>query len=303
MLTGLQPNSSKRKHQGGEILFGTKGRNRYTLGVNFTNGLDVEFSSNVQTPNLPVQPKPTPNNPHWTVGIAILVWLSSVFFIIIAQLTVFSYYAARMNTENLAVTELLENLKLDPTFILANVVAVFPAHILTLALAWIVITRFNRFSFTEMVGWKFGGFSLSHLLIIIGVFFALLFLANAFGPDEENELTRILQSSRSAVIVVSVLATFSAPIVEEVIYRGILFSAFRKTFGEGSAIAIVTFLFAIIHVPQYWPSAMTITVLCLLSLVLTLIRARTGNLLPCIVTHAVINGIQSLAMLANPSPS
>jgi membrane protease YdiL (CAAX protease family) len=40
--------------------------------------------------------------------------------------------------------------------------------------------------------------------------------------------------------------------------------------------------------------------ICLLSLALTLIRARTGNLLPCIVLHTVFNGIQSLLLILQP---
>jgi membrane protease YdiL (CAAX protease family) len=50
------------------------------------------------------------------------------------------------------------------------------------------------------------------------------------------------------------MATFTAPIVEEVIYRGILYSAFQRARGSGVAIAAVTLLFALVHVPQYYPS-------------------------------------------------
>jgi membrane protease YdiL (CAAX protease family) len=38
----------------------------------------------------------------------------------------------------------------------------------------------------------------------------------------------------------------------------------------------------------------------LLSLVLTLIRVWTGNLLPCIILHTVFNGSQSLLLLLQP---
>ncbi|MBA2606965.1 MAG: CPBP family intramembrane metalloprotease, partial [Acidobacteria bacterium] len=97
--------------------------------------------------------------------------------------------------------------------------------------------------------------------------------------------------------LVAFLATFTAPLVEEVIYRGILYSAFQKTFGVGLAILFVTIVFAAVHVPQYYPSYSTIFLICLLSLVLTLIRVWTGNLLPCIVLHTLFNGIQSLVLV------
>ncbi len=100
--------------------------------------------------------------------------------------------------------------------------------------------------------------------------------------------------------MVAIMATFTAPLVEEVIYRGILFSAFQRTFGVGFAVASVTFLFAIVHVPQYYPSFSTIFLLTLLSLVLTLVRVRTNNLLPCIILHTIFNAVQSVFLILEP---
>src|SRR6185369_11733992 len=102
---------------------------------------------------------------------------------------------------------------------------------------------------------------------------------------QENELTRMLKSSRVVVFLVAFMATFTAPIVEEVIYRGILYYAFQWAVGSGIAIEAVTLLFALVHLPQYYQSYSTICLLILLSLILTLIRAQTNNLWPCIVLY------------------
>jgi membrane protease YdiL (CAAX protease family) len=103
---------------------------------------------------------------------------------------------------------------------------------------------------------------------------------------------------------VAFLATFTAPLVEEVVYRGVVYSAFQRKFGIGVAVAIVTILFTIVHVPQYSqnniPDLASVFTLLLLSLALTLIRAWTGNLLPCIVLHTIFNGLQSLALVLEP---
>ena len=40
--------------------------------------------------------------------------------------------------------------------------------------------------------------------------------------------------------------------------------------------------------------------LLLLSLALTVVRARTGRLLPCYMIHLVFNGIQSVIIVAEP---
>src|SRR5687767_9796409 len=88
--------------------------------------------------------------------------------------------------------------------------------------------------------------------------------------------------------------------VEEVVYRGLLYSAFQRTFGKFLAVIFVTSLFTLVHVPQYWPNFATIIALLLLSLTLTLIRVWTGSLLPCIVLHTIFNGINSTLLLAEP---
>jgi membrane protease YdiL (CAAX protease family) len=178
-----------------------------------------------------------------------------------------------------------------------SVVGIIPAHLLTLVLAWLVVTKFKKYSFRQTLGWEKGGFVWWYYpLILIGIA-AVSAVVLHFLPEQDNEMARILQSSNAAVYAVAFLATFTAPLVEEVIYRGILYSAFQRTFGVIAAVASVTLIFASVHFLQYWGSPGTIFVICFLSLVLTLVRVRTKNLLPCIILHTLINGIQSIVLV------
>ena len=63
---------------------------------------------------------------------------------------------------------------------------------------------------------------------------------------------------------------------------------------------VVASMFAGLHVYQYRQNIGAILSISLLSLVLTMIRARTGRLLPCFVIHLVFNGIQSLIIVLEP---
>jgi uncharacterized protein len=125
-------------------------------------------------------------------------------------------------------------------------------------------------------------------------------LVGHYVPEQENDLIRILRSSRMAVYVVAFMATFTAPLVEEVVYRGVLYSAFQRSVGMPAAFVVVTLLFAIVHVPQYYPSYSTILLLTLLSVILTLMRAMSGNLLPSIILHTIFNGVQSILLIVQP---
>lgn len=199
---------------------------------------------------------------------------------------------------------IIEFAKTDPTAILLQISAVIPAHILTFILSWLVVTRFRQFPFRETLGWKGNGFRVWHSFAILALFYVVaILLAKIFG-ETETDFDRILKSSRAAVYLVAFFATFTAPLVEEVIYRGILYSAFQRRFGVILAVVFVTVLFTAIHIPQYSsdniPNYVSIIMLLLLSLTLTLIRVRTGNLLPCIFLHTVVNGVQSLLLLLYP---
>ena len=243
---------------------------------------------------------PTPNNPPWNSPIAVAVWFASVLAIVIVPAFFIIPYVLKESKDLGQTQALSEFLQSDPTAIILQIVAVIPAHILTLALAWIVVTRLKTFSFRQTLGWGSGGMVWWHYVAILIGFFAVAAVVGTYFPEQENELTRILRSSRSAVFLVAFMATFTAPLVEEVVYRGILYSAFQRSLGVWPAVVTVTLLFALVHLPQYYPSHSTMVLLLMLSLILTLVRVKTDNLLPCIVLHTIFNAIQSVLLILEP---
>lgn len=243
---------------------------------------------------------PSPDNPPWNSFTALSVWIASVLLIVFVPNLLILPYILKQNVSITDSEALMEFLRSDPYVLFLNVLAIIPAHILTLAIAWVIVTKLNKFSFRMTLGWQFGGMRWWHYVTLLGGFFLIAALVGHYFPEQENDMIRILRSSRAAVFVVAFMATVTAPVVEEVIYRGILYSAFQRTFGVAFAVFSVTALFALVHVPQYWPSYSTIVLLTLLSLTLTLIRVYTGNLLPCIIMHFIFNGIQSALLLLEP---
>jgi uncharacterized protein len=239
-----------------------------------------------------------PNDPPWTTAAAIGLWILSVLAIILVPLIFLLPYAASQQSANgSGMAELLKN---DPFAVILQVAAIIPAHAITLVLAWVLVTKMGQFSFRETLGWSGAGMRWWQYAAILAAFFCFALVVNSQFPEQENDLLRILKSSRTAVYLLAFMATFTAPIVEEVIYRGVLYSALQRTIGVAGAVAAVTFLFALVHVPQYYPSFSTIFLLIVLSLILTLIRAATGNLLPCIILHTIFNAIQSAILIAEP---
>jgi Predicted metal-dependent membrane protease len=269
-------------------------------------------NENIQNPDYiePIQQKPekkpdaalapTPNNPPWNSGTAFLTWLLSVIFIIFIPSFFLIPYILQSGINLNDSAQLAEMAQNDPTAILFQMVGIIPAHILTFIAAWLVVTNFNKHSFFKTIGWEWGGFNVWYCIVITIAFFILGMVLTLIFGEQDHELQRILRSSRAVVYVVAFMATFTAPIVEELIYRGILFSAFQRTVGVVWAVVVVTFLFASVHFWQYQSSPVALLLILALSLVLTLIRAKTGNLLPSFALHTVFNGLQALFMILQP---
>ncbi|MEO6655026.1 MAG: CPBP family intramembrane glutamic endopeptidase [Pyrinomonadaceae bacterium] len=262
----------------------------------------AEYYSNLP---LPIEPPPIavipgPANPPWNSLESVAVWIASVLFILIIPAIFLIPYLAMQSPPITDGEQIIEFAKSDPTSIILQIAAIIPAHIFTIILAWLVVTRLRKYDFRKTLGWDSGGFRWWHYCIILGAFLAIAAVVGSYFPEKENDLIRILHSSRSAVYIVALVATFTAPFVEEVVYRGVLYSAFQRTFGVPAAFILVTFLFAIVHVPQYYPSYSTIFLLTVLSLTLTSIRVRSNNLLPCIILHTLFNGFQSVLLILEP---
>src|SRR5262249_22203589 len=93
----------------------------------------------------------------------------------------------------------------------------------------------------------------------------------------------------------------TAPLVEEVVYRGVIYSAIEWWRGRLAAVIVVSLLFGAVHVPQYLGSFSAIAAILALSIVLTVLRAVTRQLLPCVATHLTFNLIQAVLLLAHQS--
>ena len=236
-------------------------------------------------------------NPPWGLVAALFTWIASVGLLFLPQFLALPYLFSHYRGVRLTPDVLLA----DRTLVLILVGGIIPAHLITLAIAWAVATRFGKISTTVALRWQWGQpiWIVKSILLAVALFAAAWLLVLAFG-GKETELERIVNSSRAAALLVAFLAVATAPLVEEIVYRGLLFPAWQRLTGSATAIVIVTLMFAIPHVPQYWPNLAVIFSITMLSAVLTIVRARTRYLLPCYAIHLVFNGIQSTIIVAEP---
>lgn len=267
----------------------------------FTDGPagPLSYAPGEPQPSRPFPPPEAIGSKLMEVGLAAATWAASIILLLVMSLVFVTPYALRkvgMNPEVLK-----DFLVTDKTAIFLQILSTIPAHLLTLAVVWAVVTRIGKRPFWETLGWSWGrnfGFWTSAFLAV-GLLGLGMFITYKFQGGE-TQVDKLINSSNAARYTTAFLATFTAPLVEEMVYRGVIYSAIQKIAGTTLAVIGVVLLFTLIHVPQYWPNFAVISVIGILSLSLTLVRAYTGRLLPCFIIHLVFNGISSVLIILEP---
>ncbi|MBK6796434.1 MAG: CPBP family intramembrane metalloprotease [Acidobacteria bacterium] len=234
----------------------------------------------------------------WGPGTGLVVWFSSVALIFGFQMVAIFFYLAFKFSQTRTLPKTLE---IDSLLAGLSIGSTFPAHLMTLFICWFVVTDRGRRPFLKTLGWGWHSqFKWVHAVALAFLLTGVTILFEKRLPHKETDLEKLLKMGAMVRYLIAFLAVVTAPMVEEVVYRGILYTGIEKAWGKYAGIGFVTLLFALVHVPQYWGSVAAITAIITLSLVLTILRSWSGSLLPCVATHLVYNGIQAIALLFAP---
>jgi membrane protease YdiL (CAAX protease family) len=241
-----------------------------------------------------------PNNPPWGLPSGILTWVGSVALLYVAAIFIVLPYTLS-HVQSRDPESIKKFLLTDKTAVFLQIFSAIPAHLLTLFIAWAVVTRFGKRPFWQTLGWswseRFGFWKSAGLAI--GLLLVGAGMSKLIG-GEPTLIDQMVDNSIASRYMLVFLAAVSAPFIEELVYRGVLYSALQKTMGLWWAIGIVSILFAAVHVLEYYNNIGVILVISILSFSLTLLRAYTGKLLPCFIVHLVFNGIQAILILIEP---
>ena len=253
------------------------------------------------------QPVPTPTPAVWwlpwlDVLKAVGLWfISLMLLLVIPVVAILPYMIYKISTAGITVFT-PDSIKSDKMLIFYSVVGILPAHLLTLGLAWLFITEGGRRPFWREIGWEWPREMNPGIVTLLSALTALVLYGIAWGVTtlyggEKTDLDLLIESSNYTRVATALVAFATAPLVEEVIYRGIIYPALEKVMGVGFAITVVSLLFAGIHVYQYRTNIAVILVITILSITLTVVRALTGKLIPSFIIHLVFNGIQAVLIV------
>jgi len=157
------------------------------------------------------------------------------------------------------------------------------------------ILRF-RGSLGRQLGAALMGFGIYLPVMLLSLLLTIL-LVPALPSEQTNPIAEQPLSEMIAwmLFLIVLQAVVLAPLVEEVLFRGVLFQVLWQRTGRVWLSAFASgFLFGVIH-PQFLGGILVVTVL---GVILAMVYAHTRSLLPCMLIHALNNGMALLAFWA-----
>ncbi|HET8782103.1 MAG TPA: type II CAAX endopeptidase family protein [Pyrinomonadaceae bacterium] len=247
---------------------------------------------------------PAEDRPAWLeVIIGVVFWLLSVAILAFVPVIVALPYVIYQWVTVGPPTP--EGITTDKPLIFLSILGILPAHVLTVALAWLFVTDGGRQKFFNALNFRWPSNISPAVTTLLCSLLALVLLAIGWAVTTlwgggKTQLDALVESSMAARIATALVASLTAPFAEEVVYRGVVYAPLERAGGKAIAIPLVSLLFASVHVLQYSNNVGVIIVITLLSFTLTFARAYTGSLVPPFIIHLVFNGIQSILIILAP---
>ncbi len=148
------------------------------------------------------------------------------------------------------------------------------------------------------LGWSWRGlrlglmFGFGGLLVTIP---ASLVYASIVGPGANSAVGRIFGGLRTSwpwAVAVFVIVAVIAPLCEEIIFRGLLWGALDRRWGQWVAMVVSTVVFALAHL-EFTRAPLLVVV----AIPLALARWYSGGLLASIVAHQVTNLLPGIVLM------
>jgi len=187
-----------------------------------------------------------------------------------------------------------QQLSTDPFFLLALQTVFYG---LMLAYLYLLVAVGHAQPFWRMLRWRRMTPGKTLGCLVGGAFLTVaIALLPPLLPDTTHFPLESLFNSRAAAYAIGAFAILVAPLMEEIIFRGILFGIFESQIGLRFAILITAILFGGLHVPEYWGAWNHMFLIFLVGLVFSLARGRSGSLAPSVFLHVGYNSSMMIGL-------
>lgn len=256
----------------------------------------VEPRGYVEIPSVPPSPAyPEDLQITWSWPHFILLIFFAAVSLIFIQGVLAVYYAPK--NKHLTNSQLQEYLLSKPQFAIGSMLIWYAAIFFFL---YVTLSVLRGHSFWESLGWRAikarpGELPRNPLLYFASGCGLSLFVAvlSARMKTPENLPMEELFKYRQVALMFMAMAVLVAPLVEETLFRGYLYPLFARSFGVLPGILLTGLLFGLMHGAQLGWTWSLVSILVVVGIVFTLVRARTGSVFASYLMHLGYNSLIS----------
>lgn len=230
----------------------------------------------------------------------ILFVLYGVISLVLVQTALMIHYAPR---ERVTRQQLERILLAKPQFAIGSMVIWYA---LLFFFLYITLAVLRGHSFWSCLGWTkipakksgkprhalFFFFSGCGLSLMVALF------TSKIKPPENIPIEELFKVRETALLFMA-MAVVVAPLVEETLFRGYLYPLFARSFGVAPGIVITGLLFGMMHGAQLGWTLSLVSVLVVVGIILTWVRARTGSVFASYLMHLGYNSLIALAAIVS----
>lgn len=178
------------------------------------------------------------------------------------------------------------------------------AEVISLTILWLFWRRYKGNVRTLLGLGRFRlrdiAYALAGVVVYFGIYFIVLSVVNAIVPVDttQEQSVGFSGAAGSALVLAFISLVILPPIVEEITFRGFLYSGIKRRWGVLTGTLVTSVIFGALHTLTGKDGLLWIAAIdtFALSLVLCYLREKTGNLYASMGVHAIKNGIAFLAL-------
>lgn len=234
----------------------------------------------------PDTPLPTPAaSICWLVVFFALFFIAAMIYIMgYGAILEFEYAAQGVSPPPQAEIEVAMQ---QHVFTLGGAAGIYILQFLLLIPILVFAAHFPGQPWTHTLGLRsFDGAALRYWLAILLAFLCIEYLLNQIIDIDPGEFIKVVSGSKH--LLLSLVVVLLAPVLEELVFRGYLFQAWRNTrLGLSGTLLLTSAIFTSLHMGQY--NAIILAMLFVLSIVLGLAREKTDSVWVPVILHSVNN--------------
>ena len=169
----------------------------------------------------------------------------------------------------------------------------------TIAVIYYIVTKKYNFSFIDAFGLYFNKTPrylwqgiVATAFILIGTTLVSITFTQVFGVEKQNPYINV---PAEKLRIISILAIFLAPVVEEIFFRGFMQPALMKSLGTFGGICVTALIFGMSH-SQYLDYSTALVAVTVIGLILGTTRYYTGSVIPGIIAHLLNNLFAAMSL-------